>query len=626
MNSQPIPTYKRDDSQDYLIILKTIQKIPFGVGKKLLIDFLQGNPNNKSIKLNRLNLLEEFGILSKTTKEQLEKIINNLVSNNLLEFVEANNNRFMKYLKLTQKGIKEFQNPTLNSKKLKNNFIFKKTIITDKDREIFKELDFFLNNYNDEQKKAIISSNQKILCIAGAGSGKTTALTKRIEFLVKFKGINPEKILAVTFTRKARQEMITRLNQLNINDVQVETFNSFCEKILQKYGQLIYGRNVKIMSYGNKVIALSGALQNLNLKMNEAIDKYFSVAQKRLKTKEQLASIFMNDCFFILEYFKYKNLDLYDFSEEADEDDKEIAKMIYNICKYLKEYMFRAGLRDYSDQVLDAMKFLTENKEFIPEFEHILVDEYQDVNSTQIKFLNLFNAPNFFSVGDPRQSIFGWRGSDINYILNFEKTHTNPETISLTKNYRSTKNIINFFNESIRDMNLPDLNHSLEDNGKITLSNFDSETQEMNFIINKIQNSTIDKQEIFILARTNRQLNTLSKLMKEKKIQHIIRSEEEKSLLTAKQGEITLATIHAIKGLEAKVVFIIGCNEQNFPCKASDHPIIEMIKIEDYDKEEEEKRLFYVALSRAKENLHLTNGRGKFTRFLTDRMKELIDS
>jgi superfamily I DNA/RNA helicase len=616
---------QKDNTQDHITILKAIQKIPFGVGKKLLIDFLTGNQKNKSIRLNKLYTIDHFGILSKTPKETLEKTINNLLTNNLLELTEATNNRFMKYLKLTSKGIKEIENPTLNSKKLKNNFIFKKTIITEQDREIFKELDFFLNNYNDEQKKAIISNKKKILCIAGAGSGKTTALTKRVEFLVKFKGINPEKILAITFTRKARQEMITRLNKLNINNTHIETFNSFCEKILQKYGQLIYGRNMRVMNYGNKVVALSQALQNINLKMNEAIDNYFSVPQKRSKTKEQLASVFMNDCFFILEYFKSKNIELYDFSEEADEEDKESAKMIYNICKYLKEYMFRTGLRDYSDQLLDTLKFFKENQDFIPEFEHILVDEYQDVNSTQIELLNILNSPNLFSVGDPRQSIFGWRGSDINYILNFEKNHQESETINLTKNYRSSKNLINFFNESIKDMNLPDLNHWIEKEGEITLSNFDSETEELNFVIKEIQNSNINKEEIFILARTNRQLNTLSRLMKEKNIPHIIRSEEEKSLLTAKQGEITLATIHAIKGLEAKTVFIIGSNEQNFPCKASDHPIIEMIKIEEYDKEEEEKRLFYVALSRAKEKLYITNGRGNFTRFLTDKMKGLIE-
>ena len=258
--------------------------------------------------------------------------------------------------------------------------------------------------------------------------------------------------MAITFTRKARQEMMKRLKELGIEEVFVETFNSFCEGILRKYGQLIYGRSVSVMNYGHKVIALRGALESMGLKMEDGVDKYFSVAQKRSKTKEQLGHIFLNDCFFILEYFKTKNLDFYDFSVDCDPSEKESARLVYTICKYLKEYMFRAGLRDYSDQILDALRFLKANKEFIPNFEHVLVDEYQDVNSMQIELLDVLNGDNFFCVGDPRQSIFGWRGSDINYILNFEEKYNGAEIISLIKNYRSHKGIINFVNESIRNM------------------------------------------------------------------------------------------------------------------------------------------------------------------------------
>ena len=86
-----------------------------------------------------------------------------------------------------------------------------------------------------------------------------------------------------------------------------------------------------------------------------------------------------------------------------------------------------------------------------------------------------------------------------------------------------------------------------------------------------------------------------------------------------------MATIHAIKGLEAKKVFIIGCTEKNFPCKASDHPVIDMIKTDEYDKENEEKRLFYVAISRAKNKLHLTYATKKHTKFITDEMLNMID-
>jgi len=620
-----VKVYERDKSKDYLLVLKGIREIPFGVGKNLLIDFLFGDMKNKSIKSNGLSSLSSFGILKDVNNEKIREVIDNLVSNNLLEFVEAENNRFMKYLKLNSNGLKEIENPTLNQKKLKNNFVFKETVITNEDKEIFKELDSFLNGYNNEQKKAIVSSSKEILCIAGAGSGKTTALTKRIEFLVKYQGADAKKILAVTFTRKAKQEMIERLKRFEIEGVNVETFNSFCEGILRKYGQLIYGRSVRVMNYGDKILALNRALENVSLKREEAVDKYFSVAQKRAKTKEQLFNIFLNDCFFILEYFKLKNLDFYDFSEDAEDKHKLGAKMMYNICKYLREHIFRAGLRDYSDQILDALKFLKDNKEFVPEFNHLLVDEYQDVNAMQIELLGVLTGENFFCVGDPRQSIFGWRGSDINYILDFEKKYPNCEVISLVKNYRSNKKIINFINESIKDMGLPDLDSWIEEVGEVKISEFDSENEEMQSIIDKILKTNISRNEIFVLARTNRQLNELSRMMSLTGIKHVVRSEEKIKMTEAGEGEITLATIHAIKGLESKVVFVIGCSELNFPCKTSDHPVIEMIKIENYDKEEEEKRLFYVALSRAKEKLYLSYGRGNLTRFVNTKMKQIIE-
>ena len=107
---------------------------------------------------------------------------------------------------------------------------------------------------------SIISNKENILCVAGAGSGKTSVLTKRIEFLVKYGGVNPEKILAITFTRKARQEMAERLLKLGISQVKVETFNSFCEKILRKYGGMIYGRFMRVMNYGDKALAIISGL------------------------------------------------------------------------------------------------------------------------------------------------------------------------------------------------------------------------------------------------------------------------------------------------------------------------------------------------------------------------------
>lgn len=617
-----IKEYKRDDSLDYLNVLRALKEIPFPVGKNLLIDFLHGDFKNASIRENDLDSFNSFDSMD-YEKTEIKDIIDNLINNSLIEISSPDFNRFIKVLRLTEKGKQELLNPQLFKNKVKNNFNNTITQITEEDKIKFKELNVFLENFNDFQKKAIISDKDKILCIAGAGSGKTTVLTKRIEFLVKYKSVSPSRILAITFTRKAREEMQNRLFQLNIQ-TNVETFNSFSEKILQKNENKIYGRRMNVLAYGNKVMAIMSALSSLNLTINQAIDIYFSENQKRNKTFEQLSNIFMNDCFFILEYFKSRNEELYDFSEEAETKDKYTAKLIYNICKYIKNHMEISGFRDYTDQVLDTIKFFQQNKQEIPGFDYILVDEYQDVNSMQIKLLDLLNAKHLFCVGDPRQSIFGWRGSDINYILKFQEKYPDSEIITLTKNYRSNNHIVNLMNQSIRIMSLPDLEHNHSDEKNIFLLNFDSEQSELEFVINKIQSIPIEKQDIFVLSRTNSQLNQLSNLLKQKNIAHILRTDDNPNL-SAKKGEITLATIHSIKGLEAQIVFVIGCNELNFPCKASDHPVIELIKIDNYDKEEEERRLFYVAISRAKKHLYLTYSGKKPTYFINSDMLKIIE-
>ena len=610
-----------EDKDDYHIqILKIIKYFRFSVGKTLLIDFLVGNDRNKSVIKNDLDNLEDFGSFKGLDESEIEKIIDNLISNNLLQVTNTDANRFHKILKLTEKGEKEISNPSLNGKKLKNNYNITESVITEEDKEKFHALDIFLHSYNDEQKKAIIETRKNILCIAGPGSGKTSVLTKRIEFLVKYRAVDPKKILAVTFTRKAKQEMASRLLKLGIQ-TNVETFNSFSEKILQKYSHKVYDRPVKVASFGDKSIMLVNALQYNEISLEKALSTYFSPQQMRNKTPEQLRNSFMNDLFFILDYFKSKNQQLYDFSKDTQEE-KESAKLIYQLLDYMKKYMDKFGLRDYTDQILDTIKLFKQHPNLIPRFEHILIDEYQDINEMQINLIDLLKTTNLFVVGDPRQSIYGWRGSDINKILTFHNTHEDAITISLNKNYRSSKNIVDFMNLSIKDLQLPDIKSVNENPGNIRLMEFDSEDLEHNFVIQKILSSDVKRQEIFVLARTNRQLNELSEKLKKHNIDHIVKTEDTNNY-DYEQNKLTLSTIHAIKGLEAEMVFVIGCNQQNFPSQTSDHPLIDLIKIKEYDKEEEEKRVFYTAISRAKSKLYLTYS-GKLTYFITDEMESIF--
>ncbi len=623
-------------------ILKALMELPFQVGRNLLCDFLTGDYSNKSISKNRLDELDNFDSLG-WDKSKVFGEIDRLVSNGMIEMIQSDYNRFVKVMSLTIKGRNEITHPTLEAKKMGNRVDFSESVVSEKDKEMFGEFGSFLEKFNDEQKKAIISSAKNLLCVAGAGSGKTTVLTKRIEFLVKYKGIDPSAILAITFTRKARLEMEKRLGELGVRGVQVHTFNSFCERILQRYEAQIYGRQVRVQSYGDKILAMNMAVATLGLDMDSVIDEYFSAGQKKFRTGSQLTNAFMNDCFAVMDYFKVSGKADYDWTRDVDGKERVNAERIYKITKYLKEHMETQGLRDYSDQIIDTIKFFKSNEINIPKFEHVLVDEYQDVNAMQIELIGLLlraargipsklgaGAPsssgNLFAVGDPRQSIFGWRGSDVNYILNFQKDFGDAEVVHLKKNYRSYKGVVDFMNHAISEMKLPDLEGHLEGEAKIKIENFANEDAERDFILREIEDSNIDLDEIFVLARTNKILMEMARVMASKGVAHIIRSDDsaggKRNADGGKKG-VTLATIHAIKGLEARRVFVIGAGESNFPCKASDHPAVEMVKMDDYDHEEEERRLFYVAVSRAREELIVTHTK-KPTYYITKEMRSLV--
>lgn len=618
-----ISEFKRDESKDYLNVLKALNEIPFPVGKKLLVDFLKGDLDNESINKNNLFELHNFEILSFLTKFNIEEMIEDLTAKKMISLSSVNFNKFIKVLGITIKGQEELANPTLNSKKVNSKYEEIKTEISDSEFIAFKELHDFLEKFNPEQKKAIISKKEKILCIAGAGSGKTTVLTKRIEFLNKYERVHKNKILAITFTRKAKEEMQNRLKKLNI-DIKIETFNSFCEKILLKNSRKIYGQRMKIASYQDKIFALSIALTNLNLTIQDILEKYFSGGQRKNKTTAQLQNIFLNDCFSVLDYFKSNKKDFSNFSKDLTGKDASNAKIIYDIVEFLDSHLKIQGLRTYSDQINDAVNFLKNNPDLIPEFEHVLVDEFQDVNASQVELLDLLNSKNLFCVGDPRQSIFGWRGSDISYILDFHKKYNSAEIINLKENYRSVKPIVDLMNKSIKDMKMPNLNSNLEGDNLLKLYHFKDEDKEYEFISRKLLIEETPREEIFILARTNRQLKNLSRILTQNKIPHVLRTEENPNV-EVKPGEVTLSSIHSIKGLESELVFVIGCSNLNFPCRVTEHPIMEIVKMYEYDREEEERRLFYVAISRAKNKLYLTYSGKNHTYFINEEMQNDLE-
>ncbi len=620
---------KKDTTPPYLYVLKLIDRLEFPVGKKLLAKVLHGDSSARIRKLN-LDKKLEYGALDLYDMRDIDDLFDRMIAEGLIE-ITSKHNKYMKIVKITEKGLHILRNPSGAGNSYASNYnhyIRNLASITDKDREAFRALGSFLEMYNDEQKKAIIDSSSHILCIAGAGSGKTTVLTKRIEFLVKYKSIDPRKILAVTFTRKARQEMMKRLNQLGIN-VHIETFNSFCEKILNRNSDIAYSQPYRIMSNKDKIRIVHEALSKIGYTVDEALESYYNSRKIGGEDKRLLFLGFINDLFSLMDNYRNYNKPLSVFKEQTTRlnsyKDKQTAEFIYNLISLLDELKKKYGLRDYTDQLVHTIRLFKEHPSVIPEFEHVLVDEYQDVNHLQVKLLNLLSPSNLFVVGDPRQSIYGWRGSSINYILKFNEFYKDSSIIQLTKNYRSSKKIVDVGNEIIKSMGLPPMESVLSDNGEVVLLSHENEQAEALFLAHSIKSLDKPRNEIFVLTRTNKQLELIAEVLAQNNIKYLKRTVEEKNEnLQPKPDEITLSTVHAIKGLEAEVVYLAGVTSNMYPCMASEHPVLDMAKINShYNKYDEELRLLYVGVTRARKKLIISHY-NSVSRFITPGVKKLL--
>lgn len=289
-----------------------------------------------------------------------------------------------------------------------------------------------LNNYlealNESQREAVENNSGATLVLAGAGSGKTRVLTfKLLDLLVK-KILTPNQILAVTFTNKAASEMKSRVSaMLNfpIDKMWLGTFHSLSLKILRKnFDKIGLKQNFVIIDTDDQLKLIKKICESENIDTKDISPKFFSNAIDSLKNK----GIFYNE----LKANKYRK------------NDEELRK----VYKIYQEELTRINCVDFGDLILLCIKLFKTNDEvrkyYQNLFHYILVDEYQDINSIQQKWLEFLykGHRNICCVGDDDQSIYSWRGADVTNLLEFKKNFNKPKIIRLEQNYRSTKNIL----------------------------------------------------------------------------------------------------------------------------------------------------------------------------------------
>lgn len=293
-----------------------------------------------------------------------------------------------------------------------------------------------LEGLNGCQKQAVVHTQGPLLILAGAGSGKTRVLTHRIAYLIKEKHVHPGNIIAITFTNKAAKEMKNRVENMvgeESKDIWLSTFHSACVRILRiDIDKIGYNRNFIIFDESDQHSAITDCLKELNMDEKffhpKMVTEVISNAKSELITAERFSNINASD---------------YRLSQ--------IAK-IYEL--YQKKLRSNNAL-DFDDIIMCTVELLNKNKDVLEyyqnKFKYVLVDEYQDTNTSQYNFISLLSRKhkNICVVGDDDQSIYGWRGANILNILNFEKEFTGCKVIKLEQNYRSSGNILNAANSVI---------------------------------------------------------------------------------------------------------------------------------------------------------------------------------
>jgi DNA helicase-2/ATP-dependent DNA helicase PcrA len=443
-----------------------------------------------------------------------------------------------------------------------------------------KKMEELLKGLNPDQKEAVTYGDGPLIIIAGAGTGKTKAITQRIAYLISSKKAKPEEILAVTFTEKAASEMEERVDILipySYSFVEISTFNSFGERVLRDYGiEIGYPPDFKLLDDVEQAIFLREHLFEFPL------DYYRPLSSP---------TRYIQDILLAIKRLKQEDIKPQDFIEYAgrlkkeasDEAEKERALKHLEVARMYKAYQDRLeseGKIDFEDQVVLVVDLFRKRPSILEFFQtryrYILVDEFQDTNYIQFELLKLMAAKhrNLTVVGDDDQSIFRFRGASLENILNFRRIYPDYKKVVLTKNYRSTQPILDSSYKLIQHNNPHRLEvqenidkileSSVEEKEKsIHMFSFDTlshEADRVTELINEKKEKNYRFSDIAVLVRRNADADPFLKSLNMKGIP--FRFSGSRGLYTQDEVKILVAFIKALTDFEdSKSLFYLALSE-----------------------------------------------------------------
>ncbi len=374
---------------------------------------------------------------------------------------------------------------------------------------------------NQEQFTAVTTVDAPLLVIAGAGSGKTRIITYKVSYLIE-KGLKPSEILLLTFTRKAANEMLSRVEKLlgpdSVKGILGGTFHGFANSVLRRYANLLgLKSNFTIIDTEDSEDIIYFVRTELNLP-----------SRKNGRAMPKKSKIYT-----IISRAKNLELSIADVIEKFFPEDLDFIEEIELISKEFIKYKTKSNLMDYDDLLEIFRNKLKENKDFRQlmqnNIKYILVDEYQDTNNIQREIIELLvgESDKITIVGDDSQSIYAFRGANFENILRFSQIFSNCKVVKIEENYRSNQGILDFTNDIIANAQIgfkKELRSTKYSGKKPLIKKFDSATQEAEFIVEKIiaTNASFDFSNYAVLTRASWHSNYIQAELMRKNIPFVV--------------------------------------------------------------------------------------------------------
>lgn len=477
---------------------------------------------------------------------------------------------------------------------------------------------------DEQQKEIVLDESENLLVIAGAGSGKTLTIIAKIKYLVENKNINPNEILCISFTKEATISLKNKIEKEINQKIDVYTFHKLSLNILNnKYNisdenmlDMIIDEFFKIDVFNSKIV-FNKLLKYLNLKNRRQYDEFIIYNKKELEQLQKLVKIF-------IKLFKTNNYQLEDFIKFKRKiisfnivrymKEKDLLILILNIYLKYETYLKDNDEIDFDDMLIKAIEKLTIYKKT----KYIIIDEYQDTSFLRFKLiqkLKKITGSKLVVVGDDFQSIYRFTGCDIDLFLNFRKYFKNAKILKIEKTYRNSNELIKIAGSFVMK-NKNQIRKNLKSDKKIdfpvNIVYYNDKKIVLEKLIEHIYNET--KLPILVLGRNNKDIYEYVNLDNfEIKNDNIIY----KSNLNIK---IRYLTVHKSKGLEEENVIVLNMIDKidGFPNKMKDDRILRLVtKYEKY-KFAEERRLFYVALTRTRNKVYLLTEKNKESIFIKE--------